>query len=596
MQGRGPAVQPALSRCPRPEDLQKLLRAVQTAPAPVHQPFSTDSGKKFVLKVQQSRGASGLGRSRNLSSAPVWSLVEGVMTIWEYSTSDVELIFNLVEEAAYSSTPGKTPPGGTSEAALAVLEELSGHSSKSALSSPSNFESRDTTRPPSGSYAAGEPPQFGQGNSPTGNNSGFNNSVSSSFSQPAQFGNASASFNNHQQYGGAGGSNQSAPDNSNRKGMQLSGNLSDLGLCELFQSISVAGLTGRLDVTSGLESLEVYFEDGAPRRASFRSDSMTGEPRDITGEEVLLEGMTWSNGFFQFNAALKSSERSPMRRLDILLMEGATLKDYLVALEKAGFNADSTPHRVSQLSEADFEKALASGIPVNMLQQKTIYMAFNGKSSFLDITRDCNLPKSVWLPLVFNLFNCGLIAADSPLPTAAPADNSGSSPMIKESIKEAFLDILRPDTGLLSYPLFMHFLEVEFQRALRLRLPFSLILLRVHKEGAGLKEQLSSEDLKLVSSKIREYLEPYDHLGHYQTLDIGILLPHRPAAQAHEYAKKIVADFNDELAQTGNQVRFIWSVGIGCVPEDGIKLGAMVSKAEQQRDSVKAEAQTQSVH
>jgi hypothetical protein len=36
-------------------------------------------------------------------------------------------------------------------------------------------------------------------------------------------------------------------------------------------------------------------------------------------------------------------------------------------------------------------------------------------------------------------------------------------------------------------------------------------------------------------------------------------------------------------------VRFIWSVGIGCVPEDGIKLGAMVAKAEKERNSAQIE-------
>jgi GGDEF domain-containing protein len=180
-----------------------------------------------------------------------------------------------------------------------------------------------------------------------------------------------------------------------------------------------------------------------------------------------------------------------------------------------------------------------------------------------------------------------MIGLPQKAPLAASSPEAPQSPLIKEAVHEAFQELLRPDTGLLSYPLFMHFMEVEFQRALRLRLPFSLLIIKVHKEGGGIIEQLSSEDLKLVAERLRLYLEPYDHIGHYEILDIGVLLPHRPSAQAREYASKFIADFNAELAQTGNGVRFVWSVGIGCIPEDGIKLGAIVSKAEKERNQTK---------
>ena len=244
--------------------------------------------------------------------------------------------------------------------------------------------------------------------------------------------------------------------------------------------------------------------------------------------------------------------------------------------------------RSSQLTEADFEKALSEGIPVNMLQQKKIYMAFDGNATLEDVVRESNLPKSNWLPLVFNLSSRGLIGLKVKPQAEGAISEAPQSPQAKEAVKEAFQELLRPDTGLISYPLFMHFMEVEFQRALKLRLPFCLVIITVHKEGSGITEQLSSDDLKLVAGKMRSALEPYDHVGHYQTLDIGLILPHRPGVQAREMVKKMIDDFNAELAQSGNGVTFIWSVGLGCVPEDGIKLSAMVAKAEAERNSVKA--------
>ncbi len=572
--------------------MQKLLKHVQTAGSVVQQPINLDHGQRFVLKVQPARSSSGLGRAKGGAASPLWSLMEGVNTLWEYNTADLELIFNLVEEAVLAAR-ASAPREDKTDAALAVLGEMAAAHGITNI----GFGGRAESQPaPQVGYAAMEQgPSFASMDRPH-TSAEMNRPQSYAAMEPSQFSSmASGQFSSQSQPAPAlaspspSPSPAPAPTPPQQSGMQMSGNLSELGVCDLFQSIGVAKMTGRLDVTSGLESIEIYFEEGAPRRASFRSDTMTGAPRDITGEEVLLEGMTWKNGFFQFNASMKSAERSPMRRLDLLLLEGAALKDYADALDKGGLTPESVPLRTGQVSEAEFEKALTEGIPVNMDRQKAIYMAFNGQTALMDIIRETNFPKSVWLPLVFNLHNCGLIGLKvKPQAQAAQAD-APQSPLMKEAVKDAFHDMLRPDTLLLSYELFTHFLDVEFQRALRLRLPFSLVLISVHKEGSGIKEQLSSDDLKLVSGRIRDYLEAYDHVGHYQTLDIGILLPHRPSAQARDYAKKMIDDFNRELLQSGNGVRFVWSVGIGCVPEDGIKLGAMVTKAERERDGAQSE-------
>jgi GGDEF domain-containing protein len=608
MQGKGPTVQPALNRMPRSEDLQKLLKAVQTVGVVVQQPISLDSGKRFVLKVQPARGSSGMGRSKTTLSSPLWSLCEGVNTLWEYNTADIELIFNLVEEAVYAARTS-APAGDKTDAAMSVLEEMAAAHGIANIAFQGNTKSEAQPAQPVG-YQAAEHSGYqtpAQGGYQTPAQGGYQDAAPGGYQASDQGGYQAAPTSSYAAMESAQFSSETsgqfgsrpqaqeqpgpAPAPDQAGGMEMSGNLSEQGVCQLFQSISVGKLTGRLDVTSGLESLEVYFEEGAPRRASYRSDSMTGAPRDITGEEVLLEGMTWKNGFFQFNPSLKSSERSPMRRLDLLLLEGAALKDYFDALDKAGLTPESAPVRTNTLSEAEFEKALSAGIPVNMERQKAIYVAFNGQTTLMDIVRETNLPKSVWLPLVFNLLDCGLIGLSVNPQSQIDQSSPPQSPMLKEAAKEAFQELLRPDTMLLSYALFMHFLEVEFQRALRLRLPFSLIIISVHKEGAGIKEQLSSDDLKLVAEKVGAYLEPYDHLGHYQTLDVGILLPHRPSAQAREYTKKIIDDFNRELAQSSNGVRFVWSVGISCVPEDGIKLGAMVAKAEKERNMAQVEKQ-----
>jgi GGDEF domain-containing protein len=541
MQGKKSNQLEPLAKSPRSEDLQKLLKAAQIGNQ-AQQAIVLPGNPKFVIKVQIRRaGSGGLGRARAGNEDPIWTLLDSNSTLWEYGTSDLELISNLVEEAVYAtsaqSAPSDLGPTFTGEQPVLANPRTSGSFAQDLATSA--LASMPAT----------------------------NQTVNS---QPGVRSDARTATLIEQQ-------------SSTNSGMQLSGNLSELGVFELIQTISVAKMTGRLDITNGLQSVEVFFEEGAPRRASFRSDSMTAVVKELSGEEVIIEGMTWKTGFFQFNSAMKSSERSPMRRLDLLLMEGAALRDYLDSIETLGLTEDSVPVRLTSPSEAEFEQALESSVPVDMQLQKSLYMAFDGKKTLADVVNDSGIGKTVWLPIIFNLSKSGLVGLKVSTSVSNNPGELTQSPVVKEAVKEAYQQLFRTDTGLMSYHLFLHLLEVEYQRALKLRLPFSLILFSVQKTEGFNNEQLSSEDLKLVSAIVRAQIEPFDYVGHYQTLDIGVLLPHRPAASARECANKIVHEFNTQLAQSGSSVRFVWSVGIGCVPEDGIKLDGVIAKAEKEK-------------
>ncbi len=552
-----------LARAPRSDDLQKLLKAAQVGNL-AQQPIVLPGRTKFVIKVQLRRaGSGGFARARAGNEDPSWFLIDGTSVVWEYSTSDLELICNLIEEAVYAA-------GSKSSAAAdmgpSFIREQAGFG---------NSASRGSSTQPGSS------------------NQGLNSVQGGSFAQQL----ANAALTNQpivnpiantpmtlrtEARTAALMEQQSTTMNG---GMQLTGNLSELGVFELIQSISVAKMTGRLQITSGLQSVEIYFEDGGPRRASFQSDSMTSAVKELTGEEAIIEGMTWKNGFFQFNSSMKSAERSPMRRLDTLLMEGAALRDYLDSIENSGLTEDSVPVRLTNPSESEFEQALENSVPVDMEMQKSLYMAFDGKSTLADVVSDSGLGKALWLPIVFNLTKAGLIGLKVSAKNSGQGGELSQSPVVKEAVKEACQQLFRADTGLMSFHLFLHFLEVEYQRALKIRLPFSLILLSVHKIDGFEKEQLSTEDLKIVSSVVRSLIEPFDCVGHYQTLDIGVVLPHRPAASAREFASKLVKECNAQLAKSRSTTRFVWTVGVGCVPEDGIKLDAVVAKAENEKSA-----------
>lgn len=534
MQGRPPISQAPMSRVPSSDDLQKLLKAAQSGTL-VQQPILIPGKAKFVLKVHLPKAGPGLGRSREANSMPVWSLHEGLNSIWQHSTVDLELILNMVEEGVYSSHT----KSGTAIPILNMLGEPD-----SSMPSTSNPIPAVNPAPTANQiFRPLDPASQSSTNNPT---------LSQTASALTQ--------------------------------RELSGNLSELGVLELIELIGLEQRTGRLDITSGLQSIEIFFEKGTPVRASYRNDSMSGGVKDMTGEEVVLEGMTWKRGFFQFNPVLQSAERSPMRRLEYLLKDGANLRDYLESIESLGLIEDAVPLRTRKVSESEFERAMSLAVPVNIEEQKSMYVAFDGKKTVEEVVRESGLPKSVWLPILYNLSKAGFIGLKAQEQSSEPPVAVNQTPMVKEAVKDAFSQLLRADTGMISYPLFMHFLEVEYQRALKLRLPISLIIVSVHKQEDDVREQLSSEDLKLVAAKMRARLEPYDYLGHYQTFDIALLMPHRPSAIAREQVTMMISEFNQELAQSGTPVRLVWTVGIGCIPEDGIKTEAILTKAE--RDKV----------
>lgn len=254
----------------------------------VQQPINLDTGHRFVLKVQPARASSGLGRSKGgTAQAPLWSLSDSINMLWEYNTADLELIFNLVEEAIHSARSTNGSREERTDAAMAVLEEMAAAHGIGNIAFGGN---RVESQPESQGFAAQEGGFSSSQESFASASGGFAATAQSSYAatEKSQFSaDSGTQFRTQSQsaFPQASASPQegAAPASPSSAGMQMSGSLSELGVCDIFQSISVAKMTGRLDITSGLESLEIYFEDGAPRRASFRTDTLTGEPRDITG-------------------------------------------------------------------------------------------------------------------------------------------------------------------------------------------------------------------------------------------------------------------------------------------------------------------------
>ncbi len=71
----------------------------------------------------------------------------------------------------------------------------------------------------------------------------------------------------------------------------LEGDLTNLQMPTLLQSINMGKMTGRLDLQSGGETAVIYFKDGTPLHCQLRNSE---------GEAAIIEAIGWDEGEFRF--------------------------------------------------------------------------------------------------------------------------------------------------------------------------------------------------------------------------------------------------------------------------------------------------------
>jgi GGDEF domain-containing protein len=335
---------------------------------------------------------------------------------------------------------------------------------------------------------------------------------------------------------------QAATQNSAAASVVLSGELSEVDLTGVLQSIKICDMVGRLDIRDRLSQVELFFE-GAEVVHAVYTNALTGDAHQSTvGDRVILDVLTWDRGTFVFNKALKTSERSVKRRLQGLLLEGASLRDYRQYVQEAGVNEDTVLEHTQELSAEEAQRVLEDGVNVDIAKQLTIYAAIDAKTTLGEIVQQLSMSKSVWLPIAFNLLNCQL---------AAPVDKNKSSSsgagrsrvtIRPKAIVVAAGQLLRPDTGIYSFPLFMHFLQLEWARFTKQKSMFSIVLF----EFKNNTEPVSQTALQQMVQCFDSIKDEFHILGHFGDLDFAILIP----LQSSGESKILLESFAAKLTQT----------------------------------------------
>lgn len=513
---------------PTEDDLTKVLSiARDNLGRPVELPFGT--GKGYILTAITPPDPSGMGRASYVE----WTLIDVANShlppLWSHRTTDTATLLNMIHlEASRSSvTNAPVQQGANSPAQLMKTQELSQNFLQPMLQNGNGMA--DASGTPSGTYAT--------------------------------------------------------------FGVNLSGELADVDLFGVLQSVSICKMTGRLEIVEGMSQIEVFFEDGTPIHAT-KEDALLVEGASIQkGSDVVLESLMWSRGKFAFTSKINAKERTVSKRMDALLVEAAALRDQKQELEKRGFDERAPLFKSNpNLSEAEFESLVkAGGVPADLSAQKTIYSQLKPGECIHDFLVRIPMPMSIWMPALFNMSMQNILAMQA----------KGSQPAFKSTgaidfsvIENAFHEILRPETDMLSYPLFLLFAQREHKLSARTRTGYSVVIFDVKQNG--LLPQ--GKHLRRVVKAFNQVKADLDLVGHFQTLEFGMILPFSNAEKALALCQQLVVALqqlppDEESEETASaepqepEAPLKLSFGIVSVPEDSTDLTKAILLAQSNRQS-----------
>jgi hypothetical protein len=362
------------------------------------------------------------------------------------------------------------------------------------------------------------------------------------------------------------------------RNMILGGNLAEVELPNILQSINLCKMTGRLDCFQGLSQVEVFFEEGVPKHAIAHGALQSQENPMVTGDAVILDLLTWDSGTFHFNPVWTSTEQTVKRRLESLLLEGMTLRDYASYLRKAGFDFKSPLSANNKgLTNEELEEVLKSGIPLDLSLQRQVYRLIEETASVEQILRRMPIHKAQWLPIMFNLLSCNLIAASSEKPIVSTREEKRRVEIDYKAANAAARNLLKPETGLLIYPLFLHFLQQEIERALSADHSFSVVVFEIKADG----QALPNVALRQIGEAFMSMGERFDQIAHYRSFEEYVmLLPYQSSQRAYEFTSDFATWLlTNPLEGVQEYASIRLAFGIATFPEDCDTLPVLLATA-----------------
>lgn len=357
----------------------------------------------------------------------------------------------------------------------------------------------------------------------------------------------------------------------------MEGDLQKLQLPNLLQSIAMGKMSGRLEIKNVGDVANLFFADGSLVHCVTRN----GE-----GDTAALELLGIQGGTYRFFQEPVPEKQTVKRRLDALLVEGAALVDQSKYLDQLGLTQESYLHRMhSTITESAFEQAVGSGAGrADMNFQKMIYQAIDGKSQLVEILRRYPLPKRDWVPVIYNLHSCQLISFKNEAPEQLKSNQvrAGVEPTAIDwsLVRGAEKSLIRSDSGLMSYPAFLGFLEREMARFEVFKHPLTLLVLEMKlNRGTGL-EPLPLNGLQEAVKRIEKLKRKTDIVAHYEMFSLALILPETNSASTRTFVPPLMAALaQPPLIEGVEPEQISISVGLACVPDDCSQIEYLLSQA-----------------
>jgi len=350
----------------------------------------------------------------------------------------------------------------------------------------------------------------------------------------------------------------------------LQGNLADMPITSVLQSIALSKMTGRLSVEQDFESANVYFEMGMPVHAACLQ---------AEGDFALIELVAWDTGRFKFFTSEHTTNRTVKKRLENALIEGSVIADQYKYLISAGIESDTYVRKKNDsLTEAEFESALAAAPVTNMKLHHQVFQKISD-TRFIEILTTIPLPKVEWIPVMYNLLSNNLIELSDKPTLASIYSQLQFIELDPVSIEQAYEAILRPDTGVANYPLFLHFLELEFLRFVQTGFGFSLVVFEMSLNKDSVDGILSAKVQKSILQIIRSQIRKIDVIGHFRTFEFALLLPDTNSLGAISLAKQILEIIRLKNIGEESEAELKFFMGIASAPHDTSSLDELITAA-----------------
>lgn len=358
----------------------------------------------------------------------------------------------------------------------------------------------------------------------------------------------------------------------------MEGQLEHLHISNVLQSVGSGKMTGRLEVSGDKDIANLYFNEGVLMHCTVQG---------LEGEQAVLEVVAWQRGFYRFLQEPPFPAHTVKKRMETLLLEGATLQDQNDYLAGKGLKLECYLYRVNPtLTEQQFEEIAGKSTPCSMTLLKGVYQTIDNKSSLHEILRRKPMGKPEWVPALHNLVSCNLVAfAAAPVVQQVEKLDDTEIPTTNidwMQVRSTERPLLRPDTGTLSYPAFLGAMEREQLRFEVLHRPYALVIIEmgvVRNQQAGLVEPLSTKTLREIIVRLDAIRRKCDVIGHFETFALAILLPETNTASAKAFARTCGEIIMSE-GRTDDGNRILMKVGVGSIPDDCRRIETLLTVAK----------------